>query len=281
MTTDLTAVIPSHNRPLELGRAIESVEGQTSAAAIVVVDDGSTPPVDRSSLPAGTVVVRHDTARGPAIARNAGVAAARTEWIGFLDDDDIWLPDKVRAVLEVAELVGDDVGVIFHGTSRRPAQTSRGYREIDDPLKRVLRRQPPHLSGTVVRRTVHEEAKFDETMWAGQDVEYLVRLAQATRWIEIRRDLSQHGDQPAEGSAIAIDSRVEGRLRVMEKHGDLIRNDPVAHSFFYARLGHQYRRAHRYSEARQSFTTALRIRPLSSTAWKGLIRTGLDRSLRG
>jgi cytochrome c-type biogenesis protein CcmH/NrfG len=66
----------------------------------------------------------------------------------------------------------------------------------------------------------------------------------------------------------------------MEKHGEIIRSDPVAHSFFYARLGHQYRRARRYADARKSFITALRIRPLSSTAWKGLVRTGLDRLLR-
>ena len=168
-----------------------------------------------------------------------------------------------------------DAGVIFNRTGWSPSTTDGGVNHLDDPLQRVLRRQPPHISGVAVRKSVHEDVRFDETMWATQDIDYLIRLAQKTQWVEIRRYLSSHGDTGPDGSAIDLESRIAGRLSLLDKHGDLIMRDPVAHSFFLARLGHQYRRAGRYKEARSSFLGALRIRPVCGVAWRGLVRVSI------
>jgi len=47
--------------------------------------------------------VRHETSRGVARARNAGIAAAESPWLAFLDDDDLWAPEKLAAQLEAAQ----------------------------------------------------------------------------------------------------------------------------------------------------------------------------------
>lgn len=267
----LTAIIPTHNRPDLLMTALESVGAQTVPVEVIVVDDGSDPAVQATDLPAATSIVRIDSAKGPAAARNLGAKAATSVWLGFLDDDDIWLPEKAESVLEAARrFPGADV--IFNGSSYRPSRRNDGIRMLEDPMRRVLRTQPPHISGVSVRREIHLESPFDETMWATQDLDYLIRLAHFPSWVEIRRDLTRHMDPGTEESAINIESRIAGRLSLMDRHGDLIRADQAAHSFFYVRLGYQYRRGGHYPEARASFIRALQLKPVSGLAWRGLLR---------
>jgi glycosyltransferase involved in cell wall biosynthesis len=74
---------------------------------VIVVDDGSSEPV---KIVDGDVealrVLRHETPRGVAAARNTGIAAARGTWVAFLDDDDLWAPSKLRRVIDAAESAG-------------------------------------------------------------------------------------------------------------------------------------------------------------------------------
>lgn len=269
--SSLTAIITTHNRPELLQMALESVQSQTVPVELIVVDDGSQPAVDANEVPPGTSVVRHEVAKGAGAARNFGVREAQTEWVAFLDDDDIWLPEKAEAVLEAVGQFPHS-NVIFHSSSHHPSNRSRGTRMLTDPLSRMLHKQPPHISGVAVRKELHLEVPFDETIWATEDLDYLIRLAHLAPWAEIRRDLTQHMDPGLEGSAIDMESRIEGRLDLMERHGDLIRNDPTAHSFYYVRLGYQYRRGRHFAEARSCFAKAVRLKPTSGLAWRGLVR---------
>ena len=51
---------------------------------------------------------------GPPVARNNGLAAARGDYVAFLDSDDVWLPGKLSA--QVEHLEGNpDVGTVFTG----------------------------------------------------------------------------------------------------------------------------------------------------------------------
>jgi glycosyltransferase involved in cell wall biosynthesis len=94
----ISVVIPVHNRPAEVLRAIRSVREQTvTVQEIIVVDDGSTdetPGVLESQIP-GILLLKQENA-GAAAARNTGILAAKGEWIAFLDSDDTWLPDKLE-----------------------------------------------------------------------------------------------------------------------------------------------------------------------------------------
>lgn len=70
---------------------------------VIVVDDASEDGTAAylAALPASPVsVIRNAEPVGVARARNAGLAAARARWVAFLDDDDVWAPDRLRAQLE-------------------------------------------------------------------------------------------------------------------------------------------------------------------------------------
>jgi glycosyltransferase involved in cell wall biosynthesis len=98
-----TVIIPTHNRPDLLVRALKSVYVQSRPAAeIIVVDDGSKEPI---VIPAEFSdprirLVRIDVAGGAANARNAGLAIASGEVVAFLDDDDEWLPEKMARQID-------------------------------------------------------------------------------------------------------------------------------------------------------------------------------------
>jgi len=103
----VSVVIPLYDRQALGERALRSAREQDVAGMeIIVVDDGSNPPF---RLPADLAfdpqvrVVRHDTNRGAGRARDTGVAAARGDWIAFLDSDDYWLPGTLGPRLELAE----------------------------------------------------------------------------------------------------------------------------------------------------------------------------------
>lgn len=107
----IAVVIPVYNSGPSAVLAIESVLSQTlPCVAVIVVDDGST---DGS----GDLIKHHFCEqfervqihsienRGAAGARNFGISKATSDWIAFLDSDDIWFPTKLE--IQVKELNSD------------------------------------------------------------------------------------------------------------------------------------------------------------------------------
>jgi glycosyltransferase involved in cell wall biosynthesis len=100
-------VIPTCDRPNLLVRAVESARAQTfDAIEIVVVLDGDQPEsaaaLARIADPRMKIVaLPRRVGRGPAT--NAGVDAAQAGWIALLDDDDEWMPEKLRVQWQAAQ----------------------------------------------------------------------------------------------------------------------------------------------------------------------------------
>lgn len=99
MQDQVTVVIPTRNRPDLVTRAVHSALAQTYRnLEVIVVVDGSDPStvacLGAIADPRLTVVALESNI-GAAKARNLGVERARGAWIAFLDDDDLWMPEKV------------------------------------------------------------------------------------------------------------------------------------------------------------------------------------------
>jgi GT2 family glycosyltransferase len=107
-----SVIIPVHNGEATVARAIDSVLAQSyPPLEVVVVDDGSTDATaDRVAAFEGLVrLIRQDN-RGVSEARNRGVASARGMWLAFLDADDWYYPERLRAH---AEWIADDPRLDF------------------------------------------------------------------------------------------------------------------------------------------------------------------------
>jgi glycosyltransferase involved in cell wall biosynthesis len=131
-------IVPAFNRVEWLDECLNSVLQQSYPDfRLIVVDDGSTPPLaDRPALSGiwrdGRVRLIRSANKGPASARNLGLAAADGEFVLLLDSDDILEPGGLETLIGAAQATGTDAAVggwtdFDTATSRRqvilPAQT--------------------------------------------------------------------------------------------------------------------------------------------------------------
>lgn len=113
---DITVVVPVWNDPSGVQNLLSAIKGwehRWYPAEIILIDDGSSPPlrVDEAAWsPLRVRLLRHDTSQGAGTARNRGVEAAQTEWILFLDSDCI--PEK-DLVPKLANAIDGALGYVF------------------------------------------------------------------------------------------------------------------------------------------------------------------------
>jgi GT2 family glycosyltransferase len=109
----VSVVIPTHNRPDMLAEALASVRVQTfTDYEIIVVSNGETVEMRQASrnkaIEYGARYIALSDGNASA-ARNCAVERARGEWIAFLDDDDLWLPEKLERQLAEARHADADM----------------------------------------------------------------------------------------------------------------------------------------------------------------------------
>ena len=139
----LSIVMPVFETGALLLASVDSVLAQTLFAAdpafgweLLIVDDGSSDAATRAALATAAArspsvrVLQNRRSKGAAGARNTGVFAARGTWIGFLDSDDLWYPDFLRAQRDAFAALADarwraahfDVGDADARTTPKPLE---------------------------------------------------------------------------------------------------------------------------------------------------------------
>ncbi len=186
----ISVVIPTFNYARFLREAIDSALAQTfSPLEIIVIDDGSTDnTAEVMTAYASDSRVRYlrQENRGLSAARNAGVRAARGEFIALLDADDRWKPEKLSR--QMAAFTGEQVGLVYCGREvfdeqgvqdRNPADESK----CDSALEWLTIANLFCPSSVVVRRRCFtEEGGFDESLRKVEDREMWIRLAKHFRF---------------------------------------------------------------------------------------------------
>jgi glycosyltransferase involved in cell wall biosynthesis len=184
--SDVTVVVPTHDRGGLLASTLRSVLAQRGVDLdVVVVDDGSTD--GTRDLVAGIAddrlrLVRHDEPRRVSEARNSGVRAATGSWVAFCDDDDVWAPDKLAEQLAAARRLGRDwayAGVVTVDDALRPVAAPPT--PTPEQVVRELPRYnavPGGGSNVLVRRELLDRAgPFDPGLRNTEDWEMWLRLS--------------------------------------------------------------------------------------------------------
>ena len=225
----VTCVVPTHSRPDGLHRAVESVLAQHHRPLeLVVVDDNPDVRAERVLGDLDTesltrvVYRRGEDHTGAGAARNTGVAAARGEYVAFLDDDDVWLPSKLRRQVAVLER-DTDAGLCYTGTWEIRAD---GLREHVPPtvpdaaLTAELGRRNVvgSMSVVLVRTDLAREHPFDEAMPAWEDLDWFLRLSRETRFVRLAEPLVEYDFTSADRLSERFDRVEESYRRFVAKH---------------------------------------------------------------
>ena len=184
----VSVVIPVKDRPGELATVLGALE---PVAEVLVVDDGSTAGalLAEAARRAGATYLRLDPSQGPAAARNAGLAAARSPLVAFVDSDCVPSPGWLAPL--VAHFADPKLGAAAPRVTllppARPGALAR-YEAARSPLDRgrregLVRPRSPipfvPTAALVVRRAAAPQGLFDEALVGGEDVDAVWRLAAA------------------------------------------------------------------------------------------------------
>ena len=187
-TIDVTVVIPVRDNLSGVRRFVSSLRG----LRVIVVDDGSFPaiePEDFVGAHCDVEVLRHPRSKGPAAARNTGLAACTTDFVAFLDSDVAPRRGWLEALL--GHFCDPTVALVaprIVGLSHSENVVAR-YEALHSSLDLGEREAPvlPHStvsyvpSAAIICRcsAIRGVGGFDETLQSGEDVDLCWRLLEA------------------------------------------------------------------------------------------------------
>ena len=216
----VSIVIPTFNRPELLRRLLDSIRRQTFRDyEVIVVDDGSPDQAAYRKLLGDfkgkfkrLSYLRTRGRQGAPHARNLGIRRARHPWIALVDDDDEWLPEKLRLQAELARRKGDGTGFLYTWAVARDekGRTLHRYdRRVEgDGLSAILGDNFVPSPSVLARKDCLVRAGlFDESLPSCQDWDMWIRLF-------------------ASGCRCAVVPRV---LCIYHKHSVTIGNNPRAY----------------------------------------------------
>jgi len=289
----ISAIITTFNRADMLKHSIKSVLSQSyDDYELLILDNSSkdeTQEVVKSFSSAKIRYIRHAPMTIPK-ARNLGVKESRGEFIAFLDDDDEWLPCKLKAEIDVFDNAGSD------GRTDKLALSYGGYIEMDSASKDIGSHKPV-LRGSILRELLFQEDGFtgsasnpmlrksvveelggyNEDVPTGEDWELYLRLAQKYEIdytdepvVRIRAHAGVRlGDNLSDAAML--------ELSIMKMFPAIFNSDKKLKSFYLQKIGGKFIREGNMGKGRGYIAKAIKAYPGSKTAYVQYISSMMGR----
>ncbi len=167
----IAVIIPVRNGVPLLEETLASIRAQNYPLEIAVINDGSSDGTGEylRSLNGDCSHVLELEGRGPSAARNAGIRATRSEYVAFLDADDLWPPGTLYTLAKA--LSENPAAGIAQGLIRNFRTDARGAKQFFTPPYRFI-----NLGACLWRRSVFDTVGlFDEEMALCEDLDMILR----------------------------------------------------------------------------------------------------------
>jgi glycosyltransferase involved in cell wall biosynthesis len=264
-----SVIVPTYGRPRFLREALDSVRRQTvEDFECIVVDDGSPEPVSVTDDPRYRLI-RRPRNGGPAAARNTGISQARGRYLTFLDDDDVYTPERLALALDGLGRVR--VSICWRGNEGDDQPV--GNRTLDGDVHDViLEREVPQLGQVAVERAM--VPLFDERFLAAEDTEWWLRLSSREPVNSVPRVGLLYRRHAGHRHANDRAARVEHRRMLLELNREYFDSHPRAAAYQWKKIGLMALDLGDYATARISFKRSFLHHPEARSLWH------LFRSLR-
>lgn len=221
---------------------------------VVVVFDG-TPARDLVDDDRVQVVSTGETRLGSASARNLGMQLTDGTHVAFLDDDDLWAPDRLSRVMSAV----DAAPVVVSWSRFLGRGVTRGRELSGDVSATIVSSLTPSLGAVLVERSALLE--FDPSWRAVEDVDWWLRTAQVCSVTTVRHTghLIRRHDGPRFGNG--DHARVGENLALIEHHREYFDQQPDAEAFRLRRAALYARRCGDHGESRRLLRRSIRRRP--------------------
>ncbi len=254
---------------------------------LIVVDDGSPVPVelDRLGIRDPRVRCLRQANGGPSIARNRGILHSVSEYVAFLDADDLWHPDKLG--LQVTYMDAHPEAILCYtdysrGESPASARSRLAYyrpRQPGDEFHDLLRENFVLTSSVLVRRSaLSQSGLFDPSLKGPEDIDLWLRLARIGRFgfvDEILVHKIDHGNNLSSSPEFLRNSIV-----MIDRWLQVVGDGDIAHDLLLRKkrdrvysLAYLCKRNGWLSEARQNYIACARLglRPLKNYLAAGML----------
>jgi len=200
---------------------------------ILVVDNGSTDATVELLQPyEGRIRILHQSTRGAAAARNAGIREARGSFVAFTDADCTVEPQWLRALS--TPLADPTVGIVGGKICARAGanRIERFGERIHDHQAAIEDSQPPYaisMNWASPTSRLEEVGLFDESLLRGQDVDLAYRFHAAGWRLVYASDAVIHHLNEQSFTGLFHEGMVHGRhsLRLMRKHRLMLMDPPM------------------------------------------------------
>ncbi len=239
----ISVIIPLYNKKAYITATLQSVLRQSHPHfELIVVNDGSTDgsPQAVESIQDNRLRLIHQPNKGVSAARNQGIRVAQNEFIALLDADDIWEPDCLQTLAQLADKYPDcDIFACNYefeqqdGSVRPTIIRKLPFTDEDGVMSNYFEvaacSHPPICSSSVMirKKALESIGGFPEGLSSGEDLLTWARLACQYRIAYSRRVCARFVSTPS-GSTM---SKARQRRRA---------DDPVADELFTLQKQHPH-----------------------------------------
>jgi len=261
----ISVIIPTHNRPELLKKAVGSVLSQTyKDLEVIVVDDGMEKRADsviKEFNDSRIKHIQHQEEKGGSAARNTGIRASSGEFIAFLDDDDEWLPEKLETQMKEFEKTGNDVGFCFSAVTNifdNKEENTRVPAGVGDYFETALTRAKTFLNVTlIIKRFVFDDIGFfDEQLPSHQESDLIIRISKKYQGLGINKPLVWVNMSAHDSIGKSLKKGIIGKEMIISKNKDEFLKRPAILASHYFLLGIWYRNSGQYVKAKEKFKQA-------------------------
>lgn len=191
----VSVIIPTFNHSRYVCASVDSALSQTYVQKeIIVINDGSTDETKHLLSPyisAGLIRYYEQPNSGVACTRNVGIGLSSGEYLAFLDDDDIWPPDKLEWQVEMLSLRNDAVALFGRGfvlgseTDISSCTGSLSEVSIREHLRGCLFLSPGQM--LVRKEALIQSGGFSTDVWGADDWDVYLKLGRLGRVLLLDR----------------------------------------------------------------------------------------------